>query len=126
MLLQYDWKAWTPQRGEIYLVDLGENIDSEQRGVRPALIISNNVGNKNSSIVTIIPLTTKNKCLPVHVNISSRYGLKNDSCALAEHIRSISKRRFLGNGKPALLGRLGTKKMLEVETAIRIELGMTS
>ncbi len=127
MLLQYDWKTWTPQRGEIYLADLGETLDSEQSGIRPALIISNNMGNTMGSIVTIIPLTSKNKCLPVHVPVGIQYGLKNNSYALTEHIRSISKKRFFIQGnRPVSVGRLTTRKMTEVEDAIRIELAMTS
>ena len=127
MLLQYDWKTWTPQRGEIYLADLGETLDSEQSGIRPVLIISNNIGNIKSSIVTIVPLTTKNKCLPVHVSIGVQYGLKTNSCALTEHTRSISKRRFFTQGnKPVLVGKLTTRKMMEIEEAIKIELGMIS
>lgn len=127
MLLQYDWKTWTPQRGEIYLADLGETLDSEQSGIRPALIISNNIGNIKGSIVTIIPLTSKNKCLPVHVSIGVQHGLKNNSSALAEHTRAISKRRFFFQGnKPVLVGKLTANKMAEVEEAIRIEFGMIS
>lgn len=122
MLLQ-----WKPNRGEIYLADLGRTLDSEQSGIRPVLIVSNNIGNRNSSIVTIVPLTTKNKCLPVHVNISTKYGLKTNSCALTEHTRSISKRRFFLRGnKPIRIAQLPANKMIEVEEAIRIELGMIS
>lgn len=118
---------WKPKRGEIYLADLGTTLDSEQSGIRPALIISNDIGNSRGNIVTVLPLTTKSKCLPVHVSISTRYGLKSNSCALAEHTRSISKRRFFLQGKrPIIVGRLTANKMAEVEEAIRIEFGMTS
>lgn len=111
------------------MADLGKTLDSEQSGIRPVLIISNNIGNTKSTIVTIVPLTTKNKCLPIHVDISTKYGLKNNSCALTEHTRSISKRRFFLpplRNKPVLLAKLCAMKMVEIEKAIRIELGMTS
>lgn len=128
MLVQYDdWKLWKPKRGEIYLVDLGENLDSEQSGLRPVLIISNDMGNFQGNIVVIVPLTTKNKNLPVHVPVSKQYGVKIDSYILTEHIRSISKRRFFTKGNsPVLVGMLTVKKMTQVEEAIKVELGMTS
>ncbi len=128
MLVQYDdWKLWKPKRGEIYLVDLGENLDSEQSGLRPVLIISNDMGNFQGSIVVIVPLTTKNKNLPMHVPIGKQYGVKVDSYILTEHIRSISKRRFFANdNSPALVGMLPKRKMFQVEEAIKVELGMIS
>ncbi len=126
-MLRYDWKMWTPRRGEIYLADLGETLDSEQSGVRPVIIISNNIGNTKGNIVTVIPLTSKNKSLPVHVPIGIQYGLKNESYALAEHIRAISKRRFfIQSNSPMLVGKVTTKKMMEIENAIKIEFAMTS
>jgi len=129
MLLQYhdDWRNWKPKRGEIYLVDLGDNMDSEQSGLRPVLIISNDMGNSQGSIVVIVPMTSRNRNLPVHVPVSKQYGVKVDSYILTEHIRSISKRRFFTKGNsPVLVGMLTVKKMTQVEEAIKVELGMTS
>ncbi|MFA5557869.1 MAG: type II toxin-antitoxin system PemK/MazF family toxin [Methanofastidiosum sp.] len=126
MLLQYDWQLWKPQRGEIYLVDLGDNMDSEQSGLRPVLIISNNIGNSQGSIVVIVPLSSRNKNMPTHVPVDQRYGVKVESYILTEHIRSISKRRFFAKGKPVLIGMLPLKKMAQVEEAIKVELGMIS
>lgn len=116
-----------PKRGEIYLVDLGDTIDSEMAGLRPFLILSNNIGNRNASIVSGAPITSRNKCLPIHVLVSKKHGLKIDSYVLTEHIRSISKRRFFAKDNvPVLMGCLSVNKMFEVENAIRLELGISS
>jgi mRNA-degrading endonuclease toxin of MazEF toxin-antitoxin module len=126
MLLQ--WETWCPKRGEIYLVDLGEDsLDCEQRGVRPFLLLSNNIGNTMSSIVVGIPLSTRKKSLPIHVKLSRDCGLKHDSYAMAEHIRAVSKRRFFSKGNtPILVGVLTEDKILEVENAVKLELGFVS
>lgn len=126
MLLQYN--SWKPQRGEIYLVDLGDTLDCEQYGLRPVLVISNDIGNTMGSIVVVVPLTSKNKYMPnIHVPVSQKYGLKENSYILTEHIRSISKRRFFSkSNNPIPVGRLCCRKMQEVESAIKVELGMTS
>lgn len=122
-----DWKNWKPNRGEIYLVDLGDgNIDCEQQGLRPFLLISNNIGNTNGSIVVGCPISTARKVLPIHVPISSDCGMRFDSYIMTEHIRSISKRRFFSKGTPILVGVLSEKKTKEVEYAIKLELGLTS
>ena len=122
-----EWKNWTPKRGEIFMVDLGsDNMDSEQQGVRPAVIISNDIGNRMSGIVTIAPLTTKNKVLPkIHVHIPKKYGLKFDSYALTERIRSVSKRRFFYNNRINKVGVLPEYKMEELRDAVMFELGLT-
>lgn len=122
-----DWKEWSPKRGEIYLVDLGngENIDSEQRGIRPAIILSNDVGNRMSSIVTIAPISTRNKKFKVHVPIGRESGLKEDSFILTEHIRTVSKRRFF-NDNPICVGKIHQEKISELENTIKFELGFVA
>lgn len=63
----------------------------------------------------------------MHVPVNREYGLRVDSYVLTEHIRSISKRRFFSQGNsPMLMGKLPSYKMIEVENAIRLQLGMTS
>jgi mRNA interferase MazF len=122
------WQSWKPKRGEIYLVDLGnDSIDCEQKGLRPALILSNNIGNTMGSIVTIAPVTTRNKGIPkIHVPVGQESGVRFDSYILTEHIRSISKRRFWSRGTPMLLGKVTERKIIDVENAIRVELGFLS
>ncbi len=119
-----NWKTWKPQRSEIYLVDLGtDNLGCEQNGLRPAVIISNNIGNSMGSIVVIAPLTTAPKKLPIHVKIGRECGLTKDSYILTEHIRSISKERFFSRSRnPVFIGSLSLKKQKELQDAIKIEL----
>jgi len=123
-----DWKQWKPIRGEIYLVNLGnDSLDCEQRGIRPAVIISNDIGNSRSSIVTIAPLTSKDKGLPIHVPVGIESGLRETSFILAEHIRTISKRRFFDKyNTPLFIGRLTSRKIRELEFAIKLSLGFVS
>ena len=118
------WVSWFPKRGEIYYCDLGDSIDSEQRGIRPVVIVSNNVGNQMGSIVVICPITSKKKPLQkIHILVSRESGLKMESYILSEHIRSISKRRFFYNNIPCRIGSLPNAKILELKNAIQFELG---
>jgi mRNA interferase MazF len=124
-----NWRAWTPKRGEIYLVDLGqEGTGSEQKGLRPFLILSNNIGNAMGSIVVGMPITSKNKGLyKIHVPVGGESGIKLNSFILTEHIRSISKKRFFNKDGIAIkLGQLNNKKLVEVEEALKFELGFIS
>jgi mRNA interferase MazF len=115
------WKSWFPKRGEIYYCDLEGAIDNEQRGVRPVVILSNNKGNLYGNILVVAAITTKKKHLPqIHVPIN----LKTDSYILTEHIRTVSKSRFfINNNYPVKITILLEKKMIEVENAIKFELG---
>ena len=83
-------------RGEIYFADLGQNVGSEQNGVRPVVIIQNDVGNKHSPTIIVAILTTKNKCrnIPTHVILTERWGLK-ESIVMLEQLRTIDKKRLL-------------------------------
>ena len=86
------------QRGEIYLADLGEGVGSEQKGVRPVLIVQNNRGNKYSPTVTVLPITTKihkSSGLPTHVILDGVGGLKEKSATIAEQIMTIDKTRLI-------------------------------
>lgn len=122
------WEIWTPMRGEIYLVDLGsDNMDCEQQGIRPVVILSNNIGNQRGSIVVIAPLTTRSKDLPIHVQVGKECGLKKNSYIMSEHIRSLSKRRFFTKSiRPVLIGTLTDCKIKAVDAAIKLELALTS
>ena len=109
------------KRGEIYYADLSPVVGSEQGGVRPVLIIQNDVGNKYSPTVIVSAITsqlTKAK-LPTHIELSSsQYNLPKDSVALLEQIRTLDKRRLKGK-----LTSLSADKMKEVDRAILISLG---
>ncbi len=109
------------KRGEIYMIDFSPGIGSEQLGVRPALIIQNNVGNRYSSTV-IVAIITKvhKKPLPTHVEINKeKYGLKIDSTIMLEQIRTIDKFRI-----GAKITALDEEKMREVEEKILVSLGI--
>ena len=85
------------RRGEIYYADLSPVVGSEQGGLRPVLIVQNDVGNRHSPTVIAAAITSqvnKNK-LPTHIEIESdEFGLKSDSVILAEQIRTIDKSRL--------------------------------
>lgn len=85
------------KRGSIFNVALGEKIGSVQCGVRPVLIIQNDIGNKYSPTVLVAPLTSKVKSkhnLPTHVLVKSEH-IKHNSIALLEQIRVLDKSRLI-------------------------------
>ena len=87
----------TVRRGDIYYADLSPVIGSEQGGVRPVLVIQNDVGNKHSPTVICAAITSKmNKAkLPTHIEIDAvKYGIEKDSVILLEQLRTIDKRRL--------------------------------
>lgn len=80
-----------PRRGDIYQTDLGG-----ERGIRPAIIIQNDVGNKFSGDVIVVPITSrKKKPMPTHVYIPVEAGLREPGTALCETIMTIPKQRLL-------------------------------
>jgi mRNA interferase MazF len=85
------------KRGDIFYTDLSPSVGSEQGGVRPVIIIQNNVGNKYSPTVIVAAITSKiNKAkLPTHVEISKKYTHDKDSVILLEQIRTLDKRRLM-------------------------------
>ncbi len=90
------------RRGDIYYADLRPVIGSEQGGIRPVLIIQNDIGNKHSPTVICAAITSKmNKAkLPTHVELdSSKYDIMKDSVILLEQLRTIDKKRLQRNLK---------------------------
>ena len=111
------------KRGDIFYADLSPVIGSEQGGVRPVLIVQNDVGNKFSPTVIIAAITSQiNKAkLPTHLEIKAEdYGLSKDSVILLEQIRTIDKRRLRER-----IGSLDEEQMEKVSEALSISLGMT-
>jgi len=85
------------KRGDMFYADLSPVVGSEQGGIRPVLVIQNNVGNKYSPTVIVSAITSQqNKSkLPTHIELASEeFGLKSDSVILAEQIRTIDKSRL--------------------------------
>ena len=102
------------RRGEIWIVDLGKNVGSEQNGVRPCLIVQNDVGNAKSATTIICPISTKSRTdLPMHVETDK---LKHRSIIKCENIRAIDKSRLKYK-----VCRIDTKS---VDEALRITLGL--
>ena len=110
-------------RGDIYYADLSPVVGCEQGGVRPVLVVQNDVGNKYSPTVIIAAITsqlTKAK-LPTHIELScEKYSLAKDSVVLLEQIRTLDKRRL--KEKVASLDEL---LMKQIDVAIMISLGIT-
>ncbi|MCE5220166.1 MAG: type II toxin-antitoxin system PemK/MazF family toxin [Clostridium sp.] len=120
------WATYQPERGSVYMADLGlNNMDSEQEGVRPVLIVSNETGNKYGSIITVAPLTSQRKRkLPIHVELNVDDGMRRDSLICLEQTRAISKRRLFYNGVPIKVLKLSEAKIEEVNTAIEKQFGL--
>jgi len=96
-------------------------VGSEQGGVRPVLIIQNDVGNKYSPTVIIAAITSQiNKAkLPTHIELSAdKYGLPKDSVVLLEQVRTLDKRRLKEK-----IGTIDNLKMKSVDNALLISLG---
>ena len=111
----------TIKRGELYYADLSPVVGSEQGGVRPVLVVQNDVGNKYSPTVIAAAVTSKiNKAkLPTHIELpSNSYGLAKDSVILLEQIRTLDKRRLKERR-----GELSELTMSRVDKAILISLG---
>lgn len=85
------------KRGDIFYADLRPVVGSEQGGIRPVLIIQNNVGNRHSPTVICAAITSKmNKAkLPTHIEINAElYGIEKDSVILLEQLRTIDKKKI--------------------------------
>ena len=107
-------------RGDILYADLAGATGSEQDGIRPVLVLQNDVGNRYSPTVIVVPITGKKKRLdlPTHVNLSSRFGLHHESMVMLEQIRAIDKSRI-----SRFVGTVDTSTMKQVEVALEISLG---
>lgn len=108
-------------RGEVYIADLGETVGSEQGGMRPVLIVQNNIGNRHSHTTIVVPMSArvdKGK-LPTHV-VMNVEGLDGASLFLCEQIKTISKERIMGRPMAELL----PQQMDAVDTALKISLGL--
>jgi len=109
-------------RGEIYLVDLSNQIGSEQSGIRPAIIVQNEVGNLHSPTTIICPLTSKQKTTSVtHVCLTPNdCGIIKDSTVLCEQVRVVDKSRLRKK-----LGELKNKeKIIDINKKILISFGL--
>lgn len=108
------------KRGELYYADLSPVVGSEQGGIRPVLVVQNNVGNKYSPTVIVAAITSQmsKAKIPTHIELSKSYGLTKDSVLLLEQIRTLDKRRLKEK-----IGFLDDKCMRRVNEALLISLG---
>lgn len=110
------------RRGDIYYADLSPVIGSEQGGLRPVLIVQNDVGNKYSPTVIAAAITSKlsKTKLPTHIDVfADKVGLQRDSVVLLEQIRTIDKTRLKEK-----MGHLDDDMMHQVDEAITVSFGL--
>ena len=115
-----EWKYMVIRRGDIFYADLRPVIGSEQGGVRPVLIIQNDVGNRHSPTVICAAITSQmNKAkLPTHVELDSRkYDLVKDSVVLLEQLRTIDKKRLKDK-----VCHLDSQILVKVDKALEVSL----
>ena len=109
-------------RGDVFYADLNPVIGSEQGGVRPVVVIQNDIGNKYSPTIIVAAITSKidKAKLPTHVEISAEISsLKKDSVILLEQIRTLDKKRLQRK-----VTSLNKKTIIKVDKAIEISLGL--
>ncbi len=112
----------TVRRGEIYYADLSPVVGSEQGGIRPVLIIQNDVGNRYSPTVIAAAITSQREKakLPTHISLTaSSCGLSKDSIILLEQIRTIDKQRLKER-----MGEIPQEAMKQVDYALEISFGL--
>lgn len=112
------------KRGDMYYADLSPVVGSEQGGVRPVLIVQNDVGNKYSPTVIAVAITSQiNKSkLPTHIELNSQeYGLSKDSVILAEQVRTIDKTRLKDR-----IGHIDENLMNRVNEALGVSFGFNT
>jgi mRNA interferase MazF len=112
------------KRGDIFYADLSPVIGSEQGGIRPILIVQNDVGNRFSPTVIAAAITSQKykTDLPTHIKINADgSGLAMDSIVLLEQVRTLDKRRLKER-----MGALETRDMQRVDRALSVSLGIVS
>jgi len=110
------------KRGDIFYADLSPVVGSEQGGLRPVLIVQNDVGNKYSPTVIAAAITSRvgKTKLPTHIDIhADQVGLSRDSVVLLEQIRTIDKKRLKER-----MGKLDDRSMNQVNRALSISFGL--
>ena len=111
------------RKGDIYFCNIIDVGGSVQCGLRPALILQNDIGNKYSPTLIVAPITsvTKKKDLPTHIILGSRFGLKEDSMVMLEQIITVDKIVHVRN----YIGRVDDRSIREINNALNISLGLS-
>ena len=112
----------TVKRGDIYYADLSPVVGSEQGGIRPVLVLQNDIGNKYSPTIIVAAITSQiNKSkLPTHLSIrADQFGMAKDSVILLEQLRTIDKKRLRER-----VCHIDTDNMKKIDYALKISLGL--
>lgn len=109
------------RRGDIYYADLRPAVGSEQTGIRPVLVIQNDVGNRHSPTIICAALTAQNRPMPTHVTLPPRGGLREESIVTLEQIRTIDKKRL-----KVKIAECSEDEMQEVDRGLIVSLGMSA
>jgi mRNA interferase MazF len=108
-------------RGDIFYADLSPVVGCEQGGIRPVLILQNDIGNRHSPTTIVCSITGKpKKPLPTHAAIAGTCRLSRESFALLEQIRTIDRSRLRG-----WIGRLNAQEMETINQALSISVGLS-
>ena len=110
------------KRGDIFYADLSPVVGSEQGGVRPVLVVQNDIGNKYSPTIIVAAVTSQiNKAkMPTHIELSANeYGLSKDSVVLMEQIRTIDKKRLKEK-----IGHMDEELQSSIDDALKISFGL--
>lgn len=107
---------WVYRRGDIYCADLNPVVGSEQGGIRPVVVIQNDIGNKHSTTLIVATVTTKirkKEQMPTHYLIQNNPAFSEPSVVMLEQIRTIDKKRIEG-----YLGKATRSEMLGIDKAL--------
>ena len=109
------------RRGDLFYADLNPVVGSEQGGIRPVLVIQNDVGNHFSPTVVVAAITSRKakNSLPTHILLEDVPGLAPTSLLLLEQLRTIDRKRLHG-----YIGHISKEKMLEIDVALAISIGI--
>ena len=110
------------KRGEVFYADLSPVVGSEQGGIRPVLIVQNDIGNRHSPTVIAAAITSRQDktAMPTHIGIKGETcGLPKDSVVLLEQVRTLDKRRLREH-----MGRVDDRVMRQVDNAIAVSFGL--
>lgn len=109
------------KRGDMFYADLSPVVGSEQGGIRPVLVIQNNIGNRFSPTIIVAAITSsvKKAGLPTHVSLPCAYGLSEDSMVLLEQIRTIDRRRL-----KSFIGSVNSEIIDYIDEALGISIGL--
>lgn len=107
-------------RGDIYYADLSPVVGCEQGGVRPILVLQNNIGNKYSPTLIVAAITGREKKqLPTHVRVNDIHSLPKNSVVLLEQIRTIDRKRLC-----EWVGTVAEDNLSEIDQALKVSVGL--